>query len=106
MPDFADPDAELAAIRAEFAIMIVYTPLGGTAGDPIQAVEADDPGSDFMGPGDALRRITFEIGVADLVTEPNKGDRIDHPDGTCWRVTESYFRRDIAAFIVTVEALP
>lgn len=102
MPDFPDAAAELAAIRAEFAVEVFYTG-GGFIDEPVQAVESEEIADSFVGPGETLRRTTFEIGLDDLPTDPAKGHTLIHPDGTEWRVIEFARRRDIGAWLLTVE---
>lgn len=95
------PRFPLAAIHAQFADPITYTGAGLNAGE-ITAIFSDfEDGADMR----TLRRVTFEIPFADLPSAPGKGNLIEHESGR-WSVIDIERRRDVKAFVLTVEKAP
>jgi hypothetical protein len=80
--------AALAAIDAAFAIDILYTGAGLEA-EALSAIKSDVAASDFQGPGNTLREISFEINDSDLPERPRKGNGIVEVDtGLSWEVND------------------
>jgi hypothetical protein len=101
--------AGLAAIHAAFAEdqPVRYTG-AGLVNAPLVVVKRDEPAADYMGEGNTLRRVSFEVQKADLPADPDKGDEITEADGqgTAWRVNDLTPRDDIGAWVLVVEIAP
>lgn len=98
-----------AVIDAEFADEepLIYTGAGLVA-EPIFAIRSDVPAMDFTGPGQTLRKITYEVQQGDLPQEPRKSNTFTH-HGRTWKVEDRTRRDDIGKWelvVVDVGAAP
>ena len=94
-----------AAIDKTFGVEIIYTGAGLT-GAPITAIKQDSAASSFLGPGDTLRRITYEVDQADLPQAPTKKNTFVH-GGIRWQVDDITKRDDIGKWeLVVVDTGP
>lgn len=102
----ADPWARAgAAIDKTFGVEIIYTGAGLT-NKAIIAIKQDTAAQPFVGPGDTLRRITYEVHQADLPQEPTKRNTFVH-DGIRWQVDDITKRDDIGKWeLVVVDTGP
>lgn len=91
----------LSPIHGAFADPVIYTG-AGLSGAGISAIFADVPADAFTGPGASARHCSFELRKIDLPQRPANGDRLVH-HGINWTVIDVVDRRDIAAWVVTVE---
>lgn len=91
----------LPIVHGAFAEPIVYTG-AGLSGAGITGIFADVPADSFTGPGQSARHCSFELRKIDLPQRPANGDTLVH-DGLDWTVIDVIDRRDVAAWVVTVE---
>lgn len=82
---------------------LIYTG-AGLSGLPIWAIWSDVPASDFAGPGQTLRKVTYEIKQSDLPERPDKTNRFAHR-GRTWKVEDVTQRDDIGKWELVVEDL-
>jgi hypothetical protein len=85
---FADPEP------------IIYTGAGLVA-QPLTAVRSDWPAPAFAGPGETLRKITYEIQKQLLPEEPSKRNSFTHR-GMRWAVDDITSRDDVDAWELVV----
>lgn len=97
--------AALAAIDAAFAVDIVYDGAGLTDAS-LTAIKSDVDASEFPGPGNTLRQISFEVPLADLPALPRKGNTIVEVDtGATWEVDDITALSEIGKWrLIVVEA--
>jgi hypothetical protein len=96
--------AALAAIDAAFAVDILYTGAALEAA-PLSAIKSDVPASDFQGPGNTLREISFEINDVDLPERPRKGNVIVEVETSqSWKVNDITLLAEFGKWRLIVEA--
>lgn len=96
-----------AAIDAVFADPepIIYTG-AGVVSEPISAIRSDAAAPSFPGPGDTLRRVSYEVAKAALPGTPSKQNTFTHRD-TLWLVQEITSRDEIGKWeLVVVDGGP
>jgi hypothetical protein len=99
MSAWADAGAVIDAAFADEEPLI-YTG-AGLAGAEISAIRSDVAAQDFDGPGKTLRRVTYEIGQADLPQRPDKTNSFIHR-GRTWKVEDVTKRDDIGKWELVV----
>jgi len=94
--------AGLTAIDVGFAESIVYEGGGAPEPIPLRVPWSDLPGSPFQGAGATERKVSCELGYADLPQRPDRSSRITRC-GSVWRVIDVTDRDDIGKWVVALE---